>query len=252
MDAVAPPEPTVLPPVPVSAERRAAVLLDALRAAAGGGEHRLFRGGKLPGLFPARTGPVAEIALEALADGLLETVRTEARGKVVTEWVRATPKGVRRLHDTDSPQAALVALKDAVADARGGVAAGLTAAKAELAALGERFDRDAGELTARLDALTARLEAALRRADLSAVAGRVAWGATALHYLDCRPGATCPLAELFRAVGGDHPGLSLADFHAGLVALADARAVRLVADGPPGEPEYALLVGPTAYHAAAR
>ena len=58
MDApvAAPPEPTTLPAVPVSAERRAAVLLDALRLAAAGGDHRLFRGGKLPGLFPARSG----------------------------------------------------------------------------------------------------------------------------------------------------------------------------------------------------
>ena len=55
-------------------------------------------------MIPFAGSPCRE-ALAALADGYLETVRTEVKGKVVTEWVRATPKGIRLLHDTDSPQA---------------------------------------------------------------------------------------------------------------------------------------------------
>ncbi len=216
--------------VPVSAERRATILLDALRSAAGGGEHRLFRGGKLPGLFASRSGPTADVAVTALADGLLEAVRTEVRGKVVTEWVRLTPKGVRHLHATDSPQAVARELTAAV-----------IAARAEVVAL-----------TARLDALTARLEATQRRADLSGLTDRVAWADAALLHLDARPGAACPLAELFHAVADGRPDLTLADFHAGLQRLADVRAVRLSADGPPGDPEYAVLVGATACHAVSR
>lgn len=230
-----------LPAVPVSAERRTAVLLDALRLAAAGGEHRLFRGGKLPGLFPSRGGPTAEVALAALAEGHLETVRTEVKGKVVTEWVRATPKGVRLLHDTDSPEAVVRELTAAV-----------TLTRRELAGFGERVAGQVGELAARLDALTARLDAAQRRADLSALSERTVWADSALRYLDCRPGVPCPLAELFRAVGDEHPGLTLADFHAGLVRLHDARALRLTADGPADDPEYAVLVGTTACHSAVR
>ena len=49
-----------------------------------------------------------------------------------------------------------------------------------------------------------------------------------------------------------YPGLTLADFHAGLLKLADRRAVRLSADGPAGDPEYAVLVGATACHAVSR
>lgn len=216
--------------VPVSAERRAAVLLEALRLAASGGEHRLFRGGKLPGLFASRSGPPAEVALAALADGLLETARTEVRGKAVTEWVRLTPKGVRHLHATDSPQAVMRDLTAAVA-----------ATRAEVVAL-----------TARLDALTTRLEAAQRRADLSGLTDRVAWADAALLHLDARPGVACPLAELFQSVADGHPVLTLADFHQGLLKLAEVRAVRLSADGPPGDPEYAVLVGATACNAVSR
>ena len=239
-------------PSPAPAGRRSGVLLDALRAAAGGGEHRLFKSGKLAGLFPARAGTAAEVALDALADGLLETVRTDLRGKLLTEWVRLTPKGVRHLHATDSPQAAARELRAAVADARTGVTAGLLDARRELAALGERFDQQAADLLARLDALAARLDAALRRADLPHAGGGVAWADAGLRYLDCRPGEPCPLAELFRAVAADHPALTLADFHAGVLKLADARALRLVPDAPPGDPEFAVLAGRAACHAVTR
>src|SRR5215213_7057815 len=74
--------------VAVPDPRRTELLLEALKVAlATPGEHRLFRSGRLAGLFPARTGIASEVALQALRDGLLETVRTEAKGKFVTEWV---------------------------------------------------------------------------------------------------------------------------------------------------------------------
>ena len=53
-------------------------------------EQRLFKSGKLDGLFASRTGTNAEAASRALADGLLEVVRTETKGKTTTEWVRLT------------------------------------------------------------------------------------------------------------------------------------------------------------------
>jgi hypothetical protein len=66
-------------PAPADAEKRTELTLDALkRGIAEPGEHRLFRSGKLAGLFPSRAGVSAEAALAALTDGLLETVRTEA------------------------------------------------------------------------------------------------------------------------------------------------------------------------------
>jgi hypothetical protein len=73
-----------------------------------------------------------------------------------------------------------------------------------------------------------------------------------LVHLDARPGAACTLAELFHAVTESHPELTLAGFHQGLLKLAEVRAVRLLADGPAGDPEYAAFVGATAYHAVCR
>src|SRR3954469_6526145 len=47
--------------------RRTELLLDAVKAAIGTpGEHRLFRSGKLAGLFPSRAGPSADAALAAI------------------------------------------------------------------------------------------------------------------------------------------------------------------------------------------
>ena len=54
---------------------------------------RLYKSGKLEGLFPGRAGVNAEAAGLAGA-GLLEVVRTEIRGKSQFEWVRLMLRGV--------------------------------------------------------------------------------------------------------------------------------------------------------------
>lgn len=250
-DTLIPPEPAIPPPAPVDPGKRAELILDALRqAVSAGGEHRLFRAGKLAGLFPHRSGASADAALAALADGLLETVRTEAKGRAVVEWARATPKGVTFLHDRDSPKAALRELAGVLAEAKAGVPAWLEQARREVAELGERVERQGADYLRRLDALADRVEAALRRADATPPDGtRLPWASDALAYLDRRAGAgaggPCPLGELFRAVREVHPGLSVPEFHAGLHKLHDGRAVRLLpaAGGDAPDPEFALFVG---------
>ena len=63
-------------------------LVEALKQAlSDSAEHRLFRSGKLAGLFAGRAGVNAEAAAQALRDGLLEVTRTETKGKTTTEWV---------------------------------------------------------------------------------------------------------------------------------------------------------------------
>jgi len=228
------------------------VLLSALKAAlAAPGEHRLFRSGKLPGLFPSRVGEAAEAALVALKDGLLETVRTETRGKIVTEWVTATPKTVPFVHEHDSPKAALQELKDVLAATRAGVPAWLDEARQEVARLSARFEGHAAALLRRLDDLAGRIDAAIRRSELRApavaesLAGVVPWAAWALESLDRRRatglGTTCPLPELFVVVHGRYSGLTLPAFHDGLRRLHDARALRLRPATEMPEPEHALL-----------
>ena len=228
------------------------VLMTALKAAlAAPGECRLFRSGKLPGLFPSRAGEAAEAALQALKDGLLETVRAEARGKIVTEWVTATPKTAAFVHEHDSPKAALRELRDMLTATRSGVPAWLDEARAEVAQLSARFESHAAALLRRLDDLAERVDAAIRRSELQApavtdtLAGVVPWASWALECLDRRraagQGATCPLPELFVAVHSRYPDLALPAFHDGLRRLHDARALRLRPAAEMPEPEHALL-----------
>src|SRR5260221_944483 len=116
MDAAPPPYsdmPEAPSGSPIVAERRAELLLDGLKMAiATPGEHRLFRFGRLAGLFPSRAGLSAEAAGLALRTGLLETVRYENRGKLVVEWVQATAEAVAHVHEHDSPKSLLRGLKE--------------------------------------------------------------------------------------------------------------------------------------------
>jgi hypothetical protein len=241
---------------PPDAEKRTELILDALkRALARPGEHRLFRAGKLPGLFPSRAGVPAEAARAALADGLLETVRTEPRGKLIVEWVRATPRGIAFVHDHDSPKAVLRELRELIGPTRDGVPVWMDEARREIARAVTRYEAMGRELLARLDDLTGRIDAALRRADTSGpelsatLVATIPWATDALTHLDLRRSARaagpCPLAELFAVVRERHPGLTVPEFHDGLRRLADNRAVRLgeAVPGAEGDPEFALIAG---------
>src|SRR5262249_36544904 len=103
-------------------ERADEHLLGALkRALAEPGDQRLYRGGKLAGLFASRHGPAGDAAATAIREGLFEVVRTETKGKFTTEWVRLTPKGVDYLHDHESPLAVLRELRTALNTTQAGV-----------------------------------------------------------------------------------------------------------------------------------
>lgn len=230
------------------------VLLEALRQAlAEGGEQRLYRGGKLAGLFPARIGAAGEAASQALRDGLIEVVRTETKGRTVIEWVRLTPRGVEYLHQQESPLAALRELRHVLAVNGEALPAWLAEMKVSLGEVAERVEREARRWGERLDALSRRVDAAVARLEESAprlpsdVADSVPWGTDALNYLDRRrnggANSHCPLPELFEALAGQHVGLSVGDFHDGLRRLHERHLLRLApADGEPlTRPEFALF-----------
>ena len=251
--------PPATPPSPLrqtAAVLHLDLLLDALKTAlADPREQRLFASGKLPGLFRSRYGPPAEAALHAIKEGLFETVRTEAKGRLIVEWVRASAKGVGFVHAHDSPKAVLTELKQAIGETRGGLPLWMADVRGELADVGRKFEERAGELTAKLDELSRRVDAALRRIDagprLGVEARVVPWAETALEHLDRRTAAgaydPCSLGELFHAVRQTVPALSVGEFHDGLRRLHDTRAVRLsgtsVNPGARADPEYAILVG---------
>jgi hypothetical protein len=243
--------------------RQEELILDALkRALTEAGDQRLFRSGKLPGLFPSRTGIAGEAALRALTDELLETVRTDTKGKLIVEWVRVTPRGVRFVHERDSAKAVLRELREVLGQTREGVPEWMKEAQEAALALSDRFQRQGQELLARLDSLTERVEAALRRVEAAGprvsdpLAERVPWAMDALEYLDDRLAAgastPCPIAELFHALHQKQLVLDLSAFQTGLIRLDDAGAVKLISEGAASDPEYAILHGHQLCHSIER
>lgn len=241
-----------------------ALLTGLKEALAKGGEQRLYRSGKLDGLF-SRSGAGGEAATRALRDGLLELIRTEAKGKTDVEWVKPTVKGVNFVHDNESPVQVLRELRNLLQTNRDQVPVWLDQLRQELQAQHDRIVQEVESYLARLDAVTKRVDEALQRAAFlgpvvpETVASSVPWATDALGYLDRRhtSGAAddCPLPELFTAVRERHSELSLPSFHDGLRRLQDRRLLRLSAacsSSSLAEPEYALLEGDALLYFAGR
>jgi hypothetical protein len=239
-------------------DRVSELLVDALKQAlAEPNEQRLFKSGKLDGLFAGRTGGNGEAAARAINEGLLEVVRTETKGKTTTEWVRATPRAVEFLHQHESPVQALKDLHSILQTTRQGVPLWLEEMRRELQTLTQRLTDEAERWTHRLDALGQRVEEALRRCEsdgpplADGVAADAPWARQALVYLDHRQSggasADCPLPELFAALRDQYPDLTITAFHDRLRRLHERRVLRLLPfPGPASElpePEYALLDG---------
>lgn len=241
------------------------IVLDALKqAVTERGEQRLYKSGKLPGLFAGRTGTSAEAALRAVRDGFFEVVRTESKGKTVTEWVRATPKGIEFLHEHESPARAMEDLRAALQMTQEGFPVWMTDIRQQLHALGTRLTEEVQTITHRLDMLSQRVMESLRRSDAAVtlpeeLATAVPWGPDALAYLDHRKtlGVVnhCSLPELFTALKEKHADVPVKDFHNGLRTLHDRGVLRLLpsenADGL-AEPEFALPSGAEVYYYVSR
>jgi hypothetical protein len=239
------------------ADKGTEIILDALRLAlANPAEQRLYKSGKLAGLFPGRAGINGEAAARALREGLLEVVRTETKGKTIIEWVRLSPHGVEFLHNHESPIRALEELRSALQATREGMPIWLAETRRDLQSLGAKLTEDAQHWLHRLEALSKRVEEGLRRLEAASLqlpdgTEIVPWAKEALTYLDHRQsrGTTgqCPLPELFAALRPQYPDLSVTVFHDGLRLLRKRQALRLLPmNGPSSEllePEYALLEG---------
>jgi hypothetical protein len=247
-------------------DRSTQILVEALQQAlAHGDEQRLYKSGKLEGLFPGRTGHAGDAAALALRESLLAVVRTEVKGRTIIEWVRLTPRGVDFLHDHQSPAAALNELRNSLRLNQQAVPIWLDEMRASLHAQEERLAADAQKWRQHLEALTRRAEDTLRRIDEAIpllprdMAEAYPWAIDALNYIDRRQsgGATtdCPLPELFAAITRAHPRLSVMVFHEGLRRLHERRAIRLqAANGLANlpQPEYALFDGGKVLYYAAR
>lgn len=237
------------------------VLFAGLKQAMEGDEHRLYRAGKLPGLFPARTGVCAEAAAEALRDGLLELLRTDAKGKTVTEWVRLTPKGTDFVVNAESPIRALDELRDVLRVTEEGLPRWVAQIQNQIQQLSQRVTDEVQQISNRLDTLSSRVQQAIKRAEASnpkmtdEELRSIIWAEDALGYLERRRGGKlampCPLPELFAVIRGEVPDLSIRDFHTGLRRLCDRAVLRLfpfAGGGQMLEPEYALLEDSTLFY----
>jgi hypothetical protein len=231
------------------------IVLEALQQAlAAAADVRLYKSGKLEGLFPGRAGVNGDAAALALREGWLEIVRTETKGKTTIEWVRLTPRGVEHLHEQQSPVKALHELRETLRQNQDAIPAWLADMRSGLKALDDRLTAEAEQWTHRLDALTRRVEDVLRRIEEATpllpkeLVETHAWAVDAVNYLERRknsgaPG-DCSLPELFAALARQYSALSVNAFHDGLRQLHDHRVVRLqpatnIAELP--QPEYALF-----------
>lgn len=229
-------------------------LIEALRQAlAEPGEQRLYRSGKLPGLFAGRGGAAGEAAARAVREGLLEVGRTEAKAKSTVEWVSATPRAVEFLHEHESPVEVLRELRQLLRHSQDALPEWLAHMQRGLQEQADRLTMEAGRWAHQLEALSRRVEEALERVAPPPPDGAagVAWSGAALAYLDRRrlSGAAgeCSFPELFAALREEYPGLSVPAFHDGLRHLDDRKALRLLPYGGRLDdlprPEYALVEG---------
>ena len=229
------------------------------------GEQRLFRSGKLAGLYPGRNRVNTAAAAEAVRQGLLEIVRTETKGKLYTDWVRVTPKGIEFLVSRESPARAMDELRAALQATQEGIPLWLAQIRQTLNELGKRLTEEAQRIRHRLEKLSERVEEGLKRAQETSprlpetATAAFPWALDAVAYLDRRKqsgiASTCPLPELFTGLSEKEGSLTLSTFHAGLRHLHDRGLVRLLTFQGPGElpePEYALLDGPSVFYYAAR
>jgi hypothetical protein len=224
-------------------------------------EQLLYKTGKLPGLFPSRTGDSAAAAQQALRDGLLEVVRTDIKGKAEASWVRLTTRGVQFVYQHELPKAVLEELAGVLRLNRENLPRWLEEIRAQLQALTNRFTELLERQGRYLEQLTQRTEEALRRLLAGTGPESLApWQLDVLDYLDRRQVTAgtvdCPLPELFGFLRDKQPDLALPAFHEGLGQLRDRGAVVLVPYSGHlselAEPEFALLEGAAVYYAIRR
>jgi hypothetical protein len=244
------------------ADKSTQLILDALgRAAVDPAGLRLHGNKKTPGLFAA--GAAAKQAAQRCKDeGYLHVVRTEAKGKTVTEVCALTEKGLAYLLAQVSPKKVL---EDFVRTLEG-----RQAQVGELVSTARQWQADFDAFKATVEKVLQQLNQPTRpgpgplgayQAGTHQSNGSETWLPGLLDQLRewQASGAMedCPLPELYRRARQAAPDLTIGHFHDGLRSLHSREQIYLHPWTGPlyevPEPSHALLVGhEIAYYASIR
>lgn len=205
----------------------------------------LYKVGKNPGLFTAKTGPAGEMAQFALQAGYLELLRNDNKA----ETVRLTQRGEAFLREHLDPKATLEELLEQLRTHQQTMPRWIAEIDAQFAAFRLRSLNFLEQQGAALTKLIERSESVLRRLESGKLAAVVnalePWQVEVLVQLDKHSGSW-GLAEAFHHLeGAGFSQLTVPDYQHGLLILRDRGAVQLVTDSttsePMLEPEFALI-----------
>jgi len=242
------------------------MLVAALRkVVASGGEHLLFKVSKQEGLFASKTGLAAEVAQNALDRQFIELVRSEGEGKKLCQWVKITAKGIRFLHERESPVRALDEALSLLKKEKEATAVGVVRMQERLEEISEKLLQEASHWTQKIESLEKRILDALDRLEQAGplvppgLLKEIPWSIEVVRYLQWRRGeldsGKCPLPELFEMLQNAYSYLDCPSFHDGLKKLFQARVIRLEGVSDPAlmdKPEFALLDSGQVYYFACR
>jgi hypothetical protein len=239
------------------ADKSNQLVLDALhRAVAEPAGVPLFGGKKATGLFAA-SAPAKKAAQLCKDEGLVQTIRTETRGRTAHEICAITEKGLTFLLNQTSPKHVLESLVRA-----------LESRRAQVSELVESARRT----QAGFEGLQASAEKALRQLQQppnptslpmektngngADAAGKAILG-TLTRWQASGALEDCPLPQLYRSVRESVPSLTIGQFHDALRRLQERMQMYLHPwTGPMyelPEPAFALMVGhEIAYYASLR
>lgn len=234
-------------------DRLTPLLLEALGRAAAEPDGLPLHGGKAaPCLFTA-TPAGKQAAQRCKDDGLLQTLRTEAKGKTATEFCAITEKGLAFLLAQVNPKQVL---EDFIRS--------LDARQEQMNRLLDAARHMQGSLEALKVAAEKVLQHAARPTSVGpspSSNGSPSWTFAVIAHLtrwhDSGASEDCALTELYAEARKAAPGLTIGQFHDGLRALQQQQRIYLhpwtgpLYDLP--EPALALLVGhEIAYYASIR
>ena len=205
----------------------------------------LYKVGKNPGLFTAKTGPAGEAAGLALQAGYLELLRTDSKA----ETVRLSPRGEAFLREHLDPKATLEELLLQLKNHQQTMPRWIAEIDAQFAAFRLRSLNFLEQQGQAITKLLERTESALRRLEgggLAAITEALEpWQVEVLVTLDQKQ-TSLPLSDIFHALEkAGFTQLTIPDYQQGILILRDRGAIKLLAenpnDGPMLEPEYALI-----------